>query len=147
MQNNNLIKRILAYSAQKIKVNPPLPYSHIKPRNKFRLTFSKRPAIPVQTWTGPEGFRRLKLPQFLVSLHIRWQGSLTHWPHIPAGNIPGTHFCWGHGVAGTIKLMKNPSDPHQELNTRLGFSTVPEPTAPCTPPFLCGYQRLICNMN
>jgi len=77
----------------------------------------------------------------------RWQCSHTHLPHLPAGNIPGTHFCWGHGVVSRIKLMKNPSDPHQELNTRPGFSTVPQPTMPCTPPVLCGYQRLICHLS
>jgi len=31
MQNNNLIKRILAYSAKKIKAKPPPPYSTLKP--------------------------------------------------------------------------------------------------------------------
>jgi hypothetical protein len=31
IQNNNLIKRILAYSAQKIKANPPSPYSTLNP--------------------------------------------------------------------------------------------------------------------
>jgi hypothetical protein len=31
MQNNNLINKILAYSAQKIKAKPPAPYSTLKP--------------------------------------------------------------------------------------------------------------------
>jgi hypothetical protein len=31
MKNNNLIKRILAYSAKKIKANPPPPHSTLKP--------------------------------------------------------------------------------------------------------------------
>ena len=31
IQNNMLIKRILAYSAEKINANPPAPYSTLKP--------------------------------------------------------------------------------------------------------------------
>jgi len=31
MPNNSLIKRILAYSAKKIKANPPLPCSTLNP--------------------------------------------------------------------------------------------------------------------
>jgi hypothetical protein len=31
MQNNTLIKRILAYSAKKIKAKPPAPYSTLNP--------------------------------------------------------------------------------------------------------------------
>jgi hypothetical protein len=31
IQNNNLIKRILAYSAKKIKANPPPPFNLILP--------------------------------------------------------------------------------------------------------------------
>jgi hypothetical protein len=41
----------------------------------------KGEAIPLQAWTGPEGFRRLRLPDFKTG------GTL------PPGNIPGTHFC------------------------------------------------------
>jgi len=31
-------------------------------------------AIPVQFWTGPEGSRRLRLPEFLTIGKGRWQG-------------------------------------------------------------------------
>jgi hypothetical protein len=41
LQNNNIIKRTLAYSAKKIKANPPTTTFNIKTRNKLRLTFSK----------------------------------------------------------------------------------------------------------
>jgi len=27
--------------------------------------------IPVETWTGPEGYRRLRLPRFQDNMHIR----------------------------------------------------------------------------
>jgi hypothetical protein len=34
IQNNNLIKRIIAYSAKKIKANPPPPYSTLNPETR-----------------------------------------------------------------------------------------------------------------
>jgi hypothetical protein len=44
--------------------------------------------------TGPEGSRRLRLPDFKTTGTWRWQGCQ---PDTPAaftpGNIPGTHFC------------------------------------------------------
>jgi len=42
--------------------------------------------------------------------------SITHRPHLPPGNSPGTHFCWrlsrpqGHSVIVKIMSMKNSSD-------------------------------------
>jgi hypothetical protein len=42
---------------------------------------TKRKAIPLQAWTGPEGSRRLRIPD-----------SCSGRPYTP-GNIPGTHFC------------------------------------------------------
>ena len=44
-------------------------------------------AIPLQAWTGPEGSRSLRLPDFKVV-------SPTHRPPLPPGSIPGTHFCY-----------------------------------------------------
>jgi hypothetical protein len=54
----------------------------------------KGKAISLQAWTGPEGSRRLRLPDFKTIAH---EGGKVvnpmHWPPLPAGNIPGTHFC------------------------------------------------------
>ena len=55
----------------------------------------KGKAIPLQPWTGPEGSRRLRLPDFKTVGTWRWSGCQ---PYAPAaftfpGNIPGTHFC------------------------------------------------------
>ena len=48
-------------------------------------------AIPLQAWTGAEGSRRLRIPDFKT---IGTEGgkvvSPTHRPPLPAGNIPGT---------------------------------------------------------
>ena len=64
------------------------------------LLFSETRAIavvfsnPLQAWSGPEGSRKLRIPDFMTTA----QGggkvvSLTHRPHLPPGNSPGTHFC------------------------------------------------------
>jgi hypothetical protein len=45
-------------------------------------------AIPLQALTDPEGSRRLRLPYFKTVGTWRWNR-----PPLPAGNIPGTHFC------------------------------------------------------
>ena len=51
-------------------------------------------AVPLQAWSGPEAFRKLRFSDFMTTA----QGgdkvvSLTHRPHLPPGNPPGTHFC------------------------------------------------------
>ena len=50
--------------------------------------------VPLQAWSGPEGSRKLRFPDFMTTV----QGggrvvSLTQRPHLPPGNSPGTHFC------------------------------------------------------
>jgi len=45
-------------------------------------------------WTGPEGSRKLRLPDFMTTAQDGGKVvSLTHRPPLPPGNIPGTHFC------------------------------------------------------
>ena len=51
-------------------------------------------AVPLQAWSGPEGSRKLRFPDFMTTA----QGggkvvSLTHRPPLPPENTPGTHFC------------------------------------------------------
>ena len=54
----------------------------------------KGKAVPLQAWSGPEGSRKLRFPDFMTTAQ---EGSkvvtLTHQSHLPPGNIPGTHFC------------------------------------------------------
>ena len=51
-------------------------------------------AVPLQAWSGQEGFRKLRFPDFMTTVQ---EGdkvvSLTHRPHLTPGNPPGTHFC------------------------------------------------------
>ena len=54
----------------------------------------KGKAVPLQAWSGPEGSRKLRFPDFMTMA----QGggkvvSLTHRPPLPPGNTPGIHFC------------------------------------------------------
>jgi hypothetical protein len=50
-------------------------------------------AFPLQAWSGPEGSRNLRFPVFLTTAQNGGKVSLTHRPHLPRGNTPGTHFC------------------------------------------------------
>jgi len=54
----------------------------------------KRKAVPLQAWSGPEGFRKLRFLDFVTTAQDGGKVvSLTHWPPLPPGNAPGTHFC------------------------------------------------------
>jgi hypothetical protein len=59
----------------------------------------KSKAVPLQAWSGPEGSRKLRFPDYMttaqdggkvVSLKVV---SLKHRPSLPPGNAPGTHYC------------------------------------------------------
>ena len=62
--------------------------------NIFGPIISKGKAVPLQAWTGPEGSRKLRLPDYMTTAQ---DGdtfvSLTHRPRLPPRNTPGTHFC------------------------------------------------------
>ena len=54
----------------------------------------KGKAVPLQAWSGPEGSRKLKLPDFMTTAQDGGKVvSLTHRPPLPPGITPGTHFC------------------------------------------------------
>ena len=64
--------------------------------NKTRIKKKKvkGKAVPLQAPSSPEGSRKLRFTDFMTTA----QGggkvvSLTHRPHLPPGNPPGTHFC------------------------------------------------------
>ena len=69
-------------------------------RNLLRCTVIKDgkkvkgKAVPLQAWSGPEGSRKLRFPDFMTTA---WDDgkviSLTHRPPLTPGNTPGTHFC------------------------------------------------------
>jgi hypothetical protein len=54
----------------------------------------KGKAVPLQTWSGPEGSRKLRFPDYMTTAQGGGEVvSLTHQPSLPPGNAPGTHFC------------------------------------------------------
>jgi hypothetical protein len=74
-------------------------------------------AVPLQAWSGPEGSRKLRFPDFMTTTQDGGKVvSLTHRPPLPSGNRPGTHFCWrlsrpqGHSATGRITSLKNSND-------------------------------------
>ena len=51
-------------------------------------------AVLLQAWSGPEGSRKLRFPDFVTTAQDGGKVvSLTHRPPLPQGNAPGTHFC------------------------------------------------------
>ena len=51
-------------------------------------------AAPLEAWSGPEGFRKLRFPDFMTTAQDGDKVvSLTHWQPLPPGNAPGAHFC------------------------------------------------------
>jgi len=51
-------------------------------------------AVPLQVWSGPEGSKKLRFPDFMTTAQDGGKvASLMHRPPLPPGNTPGTHFC------------------------------------------------------
>ena len=54
----------------------------------------KDKAVPLQAWSGPEGSRKLRLPNFMKTAQDGGKVvSLTQRPPLPPGNAPVTHLC------------------------------------------------------
>jgi len=51
-------------------------------------------AVPLQAWSGAEGYRKLRFPHYMTAAQDGGKVvSLTHRLPLPPGNAPGTHFC------------------------------------------------------
>ena len=63
--------------------------------DEFYSTESKKDkAVPLQAWSGPDGSRKLRFPDFTTTAQDGGKVvSLTQRPPLPPGNKPGTHFC------------------------------------------------------
>jgi hypothetical protein len=54
----------------------------------------KGKAVPLEAWSGPDGSRKLRFPDFITTAQNGGKVvSLTHRPPLPPGNTPGTHIC------------------------------------------------------
>jgi hypothetical protein len=54
----------------------------------------KGKAVPLQAWSGPQGSRNLRFPDFMTTAQDGGKVvSLVHRPPLPPGDTPGTRFC------------------------------------------------------
>ena len=54
----------------------------------------KGKAVPLQAWSGPEGSRKLRFPDFMTTAQNGGKVvSPTHRPPLPPAYVPGTHLC------------------------------------------------------
>ena len=86
----------------------------------------KSKAVPLQAWSGPEGSRKLRFPDYMTTTQDGGRVvSLTHRPPLPPGNTPDTHFCYrlsrpqGHSAIGRIMSMKNSNDTSWDRTSNL----------------------------
>jgi len=77
----------------------------------------KGKAVPLQAWSGPEGSRKLRFPDYMTTAQDGGKVvSPTHRLPLPPGNAPGTHFCsrlsrpQGQSAIGRIMSMKISND-------------------------------------
>jgi len=69
-------------------------HSVIWSRFEQDTTQCKGKAVPLQAWSGPEGSRKLRFPDFMTTAQDSGKVvSLKHRPPLPPGNAPGTNFC------------------------------------------------------
>jgi hypothetical protein len=67
-------------------------------RENYRALYlkpdKKGKAVPLQAWSGPEGPRKLRFPDYMTTAQDGGKVvSLTHRPPLPPRNAPGAHFC------------------------------------------------------
>ena len=54
----------------------------------------KGKVVPLQAWSGPEGSRKLRFPDYMTTAQEGGKVvSVTQRPPLPPENAPGTHFC------------------------------------------------------
>ena len=83
-----LFSKITFYAG--IKISNSLPRT-IRILTNEKL---KGKAVPLQAWSGPEGSRKLKFPDYMTTEQDGGKVvSHTNRPPLPPGNAPGTHFC------------------------------------------------------
>jgi len=58
------------------------------------MLYQKGKAVPLQAWSGPDGSRKLRFPDFMTMAQDGGKVvSLRHQPPLPVENALGTHFC------------------------------------------------------
>jgi hypothetical protein len=68
--------------------------NNISGKSKLTCRYKKDTEVPLQAWSGPEGSRKLRFPDFMTKAQDSGKVvSLTHRSPLPPENTPGTHFC------------------------------------------------------
>jgi hypothetical protein len=87
--------------------------------------YSEGKAVPLQAWTGPEGSRKLRFPDFVTTAQDGGRlSALSTGRFLPPGNTSGTHFCYrlsrpqGHSAIGRILCQSKIHWYHLESNQR-----------------------------
>jgi len=107
------------WSSTMVQYHGPVPLVKILSQECFwnykYLYLKKCKSVPLRVWSGPEGSRKLRFPDFMTTTQDGGKVvSLTHWPPLPPGNTPGTHFCWrlsrpqGHSAIGRDRTSDLP---------------------------------------
>jgi hypothetical protein len=69
-------------------------FSHFQASSRLVQVKGKGKAVPLQAWSGPEGSRKLRFPDYMTTAQDGGKVvSLMHRPPLRPGNAPGTHFC------------------------------------------------------
>ena len=65
----------------------------IKIRRNYVYVKGKGKAVPLQAWSGPEGSRELRFPDFMTTAQDGGKVvSIMHRPPLSPGNTSGAHF-------------------------------------------------------
>ena len=85
----------------------------------YHQFFHHKKAVALQAWSGPEGSRKLRFPDFMTTAQDGGKvASVTHRRPLPPENVPGTHFCYrlrrpqGHSAIRRIFCQRNISMTH-----------------------------------
>ena len=89
---------IILITCSGLQRNPARPLQWILKAAGYEPALSpytgKGKADPLQAWSGPEGSRKLRFPDYMTMAQDGGKVvSLTHRPPLSPGNAPGTHFC------------------------------------------------------
>jgi len=88
------LKNIDVPNSRNLLINLYLNKYNLQRSKTFMCAAIEHAAVPLQAWSGPEGSRKLRFPDFMTTAQDGSKVvSLTHWPPLPLGNTPGTHFC------------------------------------------------------
>ena len=68
--------------------------AELNPISHWLVLLGKGKAVPLQAWSGPEGSRKLRFPDFMTTAQDGGRLSALRTGRLyPPGNTPGTHFC------------------------------------------------------